>query len=367
MLNPTSPRPLYLQLADLLKHQIETGEFPQGARLDSEPEIAARYEVARGTVRQALDVMVEEGLLERIQGKGTFVAHKNTAACINRVGVIVPYLNDNLTVGILRGVESVLRSHEYSLIYSPSEGDLELEREQIQRLQRENVCGLILMPVSSSNEAAVISQILPSGVHLVVVDRVVPGLVTNGVFVDNYAGAMLAVRHLLSEGYHRIACISESGYVSSVAERVRGYEDAMRQAGWMPLADLQLEWQHVHWDCNPPVFSDVQLQPVFQFVRTASEPAALFCVNDFIACGVMNALLRAGIRIPEDVALAGFDDIPLAAYLPVPLTTVAQPRLEIGRQAAQQMVELIQLPGREVRKVVLPVSLVVRSSSKGRP
>jgi DNA-binding LacI/PurR family transcriptional regulator len=279
------------------------------------------------------------------------------------VGVVVPYLNDNLTVGILRGIESVLRAHEFSLIYSPSEGDLDLEKEQIQRLQREKVCGLILMPVSSSNEGAVISQVLSPDIQIVVVDRVVPGWVTNSVFVDNSGGAMMMVRHLLAQGYRRIACISESGYVSAVAERVRGYEEAMRLAGVLPLAAIPLEWQHAHWDGNPPIFDEEQMRPIEQFIRSSAEPAALFCVNDFLASGVMKYLLQRGFCIPQEVALAGFDDIPLAGYLPIPLTTATQPRLEIGKEAARLMIELIRNPGQEPCKIVLPVSLVVRSST----
>jgi len=346
-----------------LKQQIRSGAYSSGGRLESEPEIAARFDVARGTVRQALDLLVEEGLLERIQGKGTFVASSGQAPCINRIGVVVPYLNDNLTVGILRGIESVLRAHEYSLIYSPSEGDLDLEKEQILRLQREKVCGLILMPVSSSNEAAVISQVLAPEIKIVVVDRVVPGWVTNSVFVDNYGGAMQVTRHLLEQGYQRVACISESGYVSAVAERVRGYEEAMRLAGRLPLAALQLEWLHSHWDGNPPIFSEEQMRPIEHLIHAAPEPVALFCANDFIASGVMKYLLQREYCIPQEVALAGFDDIPLAQYLPVPLTTAAQPRLEIGKEAARLMIDLIRNPAQETCKIVLPVTLVVRSSS----
>ena len=363
MLNPTSPRPLYQQLADLLKQQIQAGAYLPGSRLESEPEIATRYDVARGTVRQALDLLVEQGMLDRIQGKGTFIAATEASPCVNRVGVVVPYLNDNLTVGILRGIESVLRAHEFSLIYSPSEGDLELEKEQILRLLREKVCGLILMPVSSSNEAAVISQVLTPEIQIVVVDRVVPGWVTNSVFVDNNGGAMMIVRHLLAQGYTRIACISESGYVSAVAERVRGYEEAMRLAGLLPLAAIPLEWHHAHWDGSPPIFKEEQMKPIEQFIRSSAEPPALFCVNDFIASGVMKYLLQRGFCIPQDVALAGFDDIPLAQYLPVPLTTVAQPRLEIGKEAARLMIDLIRSPGQEPRKISLSVTLVARSSS----
>lgn len=363
MLNPSSPRPLYQQLADLLKSKIVGGEYPAGSKLDSEPEIAEQYNVARGTVRQALDLLVSEGLLDRVQGKGTFIGSTITPECVNQVGVIVPYLNDNLTVGILQGIESVLRSNKYSLIYSSSEGDLDLEKEQVIRLQNEKVCGLIIMPLSTSNEAAVISQVLSTEVQIVVVDRTIPGWVTNGVFVDNYGGAKMVVSHLLEQGYRKIACITETGYISAVVDRVRGYEEAMRQAGLIPLAAIPLKWMDAHWDGNPPVFSEGPMEPVQQFICSSKEPAALFCINDFIAIGVMKFLLERKFRIPQDVAFAGFDDIPLAQYLPSPLTTINQPRIDIGKEAAQLIIDLIHKKVRGPQTKVLPVKLVCRESS----
>ncbi len=364
MLNPSSSRPLYQQLADLLKDQIQTGIYPSGTRLESEPEFAVRYDIARGTVRQAMDLLVEEGLLNRIQGKGTYVASADRITCTNQVGVVVPYINDNLTIGFLNGIESVLREHRYSLIYSPSECDLNLEKEQIQHLMAEKVCGLILMPVSTSNEAALISRVLSKDIQLVVIDRAIPGWVTNGVFVDNLGGGMLAVNHLLEQGYQRVGCITEATYVSAVADRVRGYELAMRQAGLLPLAAIPLDWQHVHWDLHPPVFTLEQMLAVEQFIHSSQEPTAIFCVNDFIAIGVMKYLLAKGYKIPDDVAIAGFDDIPLAQYLPVPLTTVKQPGLEVGREAANLIISLLNDPQQTQRTIVLPTSLVIRQSTR---
>jgi DNA-binding LacI/PurR family transcriptional regulator len=276
----------------------------------------------------------------------------------------VPYINDNLTIGFLNGIESVLREHRYSLIYSPSECDLNLEKEQIQHLMAEKVCGLILMPVSTSNEAALISRVLSKDIQLVVIDRAIPGWVTNGVFVDNLGGGMLAVNHLLEQGYQRVGCITEATYVSAVADRVRGYELAMRQAGLLPLAAIPLDWQHVHWDLHPPVFTLEQMLAVEQFIQSSQEPTAIFCVNDFIAIGVMKYLLAKGYKIPDDVAIAGFDDIPLAQYLPVPLTTVKQPGLEVGREAANLIISLLNDPQQTQRTIVLPTSLVIRQSTR---
>jgi LacI family transcriptional regulator len=105
------------------------------------------------------------------------------------------------------------------------------------------------------------------------------------------------------------------------------------------------------------------MKPVENIIRSSREPVAFFCINDFIAIGVMKYLLEKKYRIPQDVALAGFDDIPLSRYLASPLTTINQPRLEMGQEAARLLINQLQEPGQKPRKVVLPVSLVQRDSS----
>lgn len=211
-------RPLYLQLADHLRKQMEDGLIRAGEKLASETELAEKFNLARGTVRQALDVLMAEGLLERVQGKGTFirqpeVAEKALSGGGGRklVGVIVPYLRDALVMGMLRGIERTLRAQGYSLIYGSSDGTYSEEREQIRRLQENEIAGLVLMPISTSNEALMVSQTLAAGLPLVVIDRRIPGYEANLVQVDNFMGGRLAVQHLLECGHRRIACISHQG------------------------------------------------------------------------------------------------------------------------------------------------------------
>ncbi len=363
MLDPTSSRPLYQQLAQLFRRQIEDGVLRPGSSLESEAEIAEYYGISRGTVRQAFDLLVDDRLLERIQGKGTFVAGPAFEECVNRVGVIVPYLRESHVADIFRGIESVLRLHRYSLIYSPSEGNITVEADQIQRLQREKICGIILMPVSHNNEATQVSQAMLPGLPLVLIDRAIPGYETSGVFVDNIQGAREVVNHLLALGHRKIACIRETRYVSTIAERVRGYEEAMRSAGLLPLAALPLKWGPSFWEGSPPDFTEEEMRLMEILLNSPDRPTALFCINDYTAYRVMHYLLQKGTRIPQDVAIAGFDDLPLAAYMPVPLTTVSQPRFEIGVQAARLLLEIVERGPGEPRRITLPVSLVVRSST----
>ncbi len=360
---PALPRPRYLQLADDLRRQIEQGTLKPGDQVMPELELAQRHGLARGTVRQALQLLVNQGLLQRTRRKGTFVASQARAAPAALISLVMPYLRDALSHDIMLGVESTLRLNGYSLIVGHSDANLSVEVEHVQRLPRDHTSGLILFPVALPEEAEQLAAALPAGFPFVLIDRTIPDLPASSVLVDNYGGAYRAVEHLLAQGHTRIACITHTGQISCVDERVRGYQQAMRGARLEPLPLVVLAWRGPAPDGEPSDYSGDTLAAVDQLLGSPHPPTALFCINDFIALGIMRRALQGGWRIPEQLAMVGFDDIPLAPFMPVPLTTVAQPKFEIGSQAALLLLD--QLSGREAAQhtVVLPTALVVRASS----
>jgi len=364
--DPSSPRPLYLQLADQLRRQLENGTLKPGERLQPEVEIAKEYGLARGTVRQALLLLVNLGLLQRTRRKGTFVADFQARAHAPLIGIIVPYLGDYLTTYIMHGAESVLRLNGYSLVFGPSGGRLDQEQEQIKRFQRDKIGGLILYPVSLPGEARMLQETLPPGFPVVLVDRKVSDFVASSVLVDNSGAAYHVVEHLISIGHRRIACVTHDGYVSSVDDRQRGYEQAMHAAGLAPIPFATLIRRDPTPEGQPAPYAAHDMGPVDHLFASSDRPTALFCINDAIALGVMSHIVSCGFRVPEDVSIVGFDDIPLAAFMPVPLTTVAQPKFEVGAHAAQLLLDKIS--GREpaTHAVVLPTALSLRSSASRR-
>jgi DNA-binding LacI/PurR family transcriptional regulator len=364
-LDPGSPSPLYAQLAEQLRRHIQRGELQPGDRLWSESELCDRFGVSRGTVREALDVLASEGLLQRIAGKGTFIAEPSRARQSKLLGMIVPYLRDSLTTDMLRGAESVLHRAGYSLIFCHSDGNLEVERAQFERLQAEGVSGIILFPLSEEGEAALARQYFAPDFPLVTIDRRLPGIQTDVVLADNRGGAYLAVRHLVSAGHTRIACIAAPDRPSSVQDRITGYEQALREAGILPLAAVSLALRpgQPSGSSVAPEYSADELAPVQQLLNMRDAPTALFCINDFIAFGVMRYLMARKVRVPQDVAIAGFDDLAIAAYMPTPLTTVAQPKQAIGMRAAELLLSRLANPTAPPREIVLPTELVVRAST----
>ncbi len=361
-LDPASPRPLYQQLADHLRRQIEDGTWQPGDRLPPELEIATDLALSRGTVRQAMDLLVTQGLLQRTPGKGTFVTPPAVRPRSQLIGIVVPFMRDSLTTDILRGVEVVLRRSGYSLIFCHSEGDLQLEESQIARLLREGVSGLILFPLGTAPESVMLARLVPERLPVVLIDRHVPGVTADYVLVDNVGGAYRAVEHLLALGHRRIACVSLPERPSSVIDRIHGYQQALRAAGILPLAPIDLALAEHSPDISVPAYTADELAPIDLALAVDDPPTALFCINDFIALGVMQHV-RDRLRIPEDLSIVGFDDIAIAPYMPVPLTTVAQPKYEIGVRAAQALIDQIARAVQPGREIVLPTSLVVRTST----
>ena len=370
-ISPHSPKHIHVQIAEDLRNKIRDGFYKTNERLPPEIVLAESLGVSRGTIRQALQNLVEEGLLERIPGKGTFVTTPAAAIAgrLHRsrlVGMVVPSLRDKLSTDMIGGAEAALRQRGYSLVFCHSEHSVDIEKEQIQQLITQNVRGIILFPIASPEEAEMVHHLVSLGIAIVSIDRHIPGCFTPTVMSENYQGAYLATKHLLDLGHQRVACISNLTPATSVSERIRGYEQAMRDANLLPYAPIPLLGKStLEADSTPPVLSAEELKFVEHMLGVQKRPTGIFCINDFIAIGVMRYFLSKGVRIPEDIAIVGFDDSPFASFAPVPLTTVAQFGAEIGRQAAEVLFAMLSGKPFAEETILLPTRLVVRSSTIG--
>jgi DNA-binding LacI/PurR family transcriptional regulator len=361
MIDTNSSEPIYLQLADTIRQRIFSGELKIDERLDPEVDMSRDLGISRGTIRVALNLLVNEGLLKRIQGKGTFVASAGVVPKDRRmVGVIVPYFRDSLTVEMIRGIESVLHEHNYSMLFCHSDSSVELERSQISRLRKEQVAGMIIFPIGTPDEKAMLGTSLPVDYPLVFIDRKLEGIRADYVGTDNFHGAYEAVRHLLSKGHRSIACIAPPDRPTSIVERIAGYVKALREDGLFPLAAVDLEGSGTGKGSSIPDYSDEELAPVDALMASPNPPTALFCINDFIAIGVLNRLRVKGIKIPGDIDIIGFDDIAAASYPGIMISSIAQPKEEIGREAARLLLRRLEDTHVPSQDIMLAPHLVVR-------
>jgi DNA-binding LacI/PurR family transcriptional regulator len=357
---------LYAELIAYVRQRILDGSLPPGARLPTELELAQQHRMSRGTVRHALNTLVHEGLIERVQGRGTFVRQQPRAPAAapqapeRRIGLLLHYMDGPLDVDILIGVEHAAKSRGYQLSFAYAEESLEQQDRDIDRLRADRVAGMIIYPVSDVTYDESIWRLQADGVPFVLVDRYFPDLDSDYVVADNVGGGYRATQHLLILGHTRIGFVySPKGTLltTSVRDRCEGYRKALLEYG-CPYDETLIVQQPEGPTDGGTAYDDLLMRP--------DRPSAIFAVNDHVALDLMRAVRQRGLRVPEDLALVGFDDRDFAAHLSPPLTTVAQPRMDLGLRAGNLLINRIEGQVGPPKHIELPTSLAVRESCGAR-
>jgi GntR family transcriptional regulator, arabinose operon transcriptional repressor len=366
-LRKDSPVPLYQQLLNEVRDRISTGEWKVGSRLPSETELASSLGVSRVTIRQALGAAVEAGLLVRARGKGTFVA---PAAAVEPqrgfVGHVIPFLSHNFNVRILLGIESILKMEGFRLSFANSEGDIYTQHHLLDSLAAEGMVGCILEP--THGEDHVLETWVARHYPVVLLDRAPAGLSADLVASDHFSGGYAAVQHLIEQGYTDIAYLTAQPIqLSSIMERMAAYQTAMEDAGLPPRPPLVLDGARERGFFQSPA-SFVQqearaISQITRWLRGEDRPRAIVALNDLLALLVLEAARRVELRVPDDLALVGFDDVDFAATTDPPLTTVAQPAYQLGVEAARLLLKRVRGDTSPAQHIRLPTELIVREST----
>lgn len=268
------------------------------------------------------------------------------------IGLIIPNIQNPFFADLARGVEDRAREGNFAVLLCNYDEDREKERFYLDVMRAESVDGIIIPPLNSSDQAVL--QFAAEGVPVVCVDRSISNATLDKVEVDNRAGAREAVAHLIERGHTRIGMIAGPASSSTGKARLAGYRDALKQAGlpyageWVRHGDYKQESGRAH---------------ARELLSLAEPPSALFAANGLMAIGMLEEIHARGLRIPKQVAVVNFDDLPLASVFNPPLTVVRQPAYEVGSAAAELLLQRIQDPGRPPASVVLHPELIVRGSS----
>jgi DNA-binding LacI/PurR family transcriptional regulator len=352
--------PIYLRIYTALKQRIHAREWNYGALFPAENELCEIYNVSRGTIRQVLTRLEKDGLIRRERGRGTFIvwdALNHGGAGLNQktISFIVPYVRDSYVPSILIGLESAARSNGYSVVFNHVENDLEKQDEILRKAFQQQVAGIVLYPVSSKDTCPMIARLAEENYPLVLVDRYIRGRYIDCVMSDNFGGGLLATQHLLSLNHRRIAFLNWTEMSTAMEHRRAGYQQALFEA-CIP-ADPGLEWEVDGY----PEIDQVTLEAK---LAETSHLTAIFAANDQLAIAVQRAARKLKIAIPEDLALVGFDNLDISAQLDIPLTTIAQPAISMGRTAGELILSKISGQSSGVQCRILPVQLIVRRSSE---
>jgi LacI family transcriptional regulator len=267
------------------------------------------------------------------------------------IGVVIPDLQNPFLTSVVHGIEAVLCRAGYSLQLGHSDGSPELEQTHLGVFRGEGVAGLILIP--NNGPEANYESLLTWNTPIVAVDRMPRGLHVDLVRSNNQEATRDATRHLLSHGYKEIGFINGPAEISVAQERLAGYLEALKEASLTPLDSLIINSNFRHEGGHAAMT---------QLLDLPKHPRAALIANNLMALGALQAIHERGLRIPQEIAVLGFDDMLWATSLRPPLTAVSQPAEEIGRTAAQLLMDRLDDPGRIARQVILSATLIVRSS-----
>ena len=356
LLRASDTPPLHVQVMQIIKDKIRSGVWRIGDLIPPEKELCAEFNVARGTVRQALQNLEADGYLRREQGRGTFVTFgqdiQQQATRNKQLAFIVTYVRDSSVSSIFMGFQQVAAEAGYSTIFSHVNNDIRQQAETVERLYQEGVTGIALYPVDSESVAP-LDRFVRAGFPLVLVDRYLTHLSTDFVMTDHFGGAIRGVRYLLDQGYERVGFVTWLSPAVSMEHRYLGYQQALRERGIEPDESLV---------CHVEGYPTVDLTSLRQYLLHPDRPSAVFAANDQIAIALYRAAASVGLRVPHDLAVVGFDNLDIAEQLDPPLTTVAQKFTDIGRKAGEVLLLRIGGDTSTVLQITVSPELIVRAS-----
>lgn len=350
----------YLQLAAQLQGEISNGIYTD--KLPTEQVLAEVYRVSRQTVRRALEVLVERGVIEKRQGSGSRVRRQMLDRGSGRVAIVTSYINDYIFPTVLQDIQSVLTARSYSALLFATQNRSTREREILQTLLHESVDGMIVegsktalpspnMDLYEKLDLAGIPVVFLHGTY-----NALPGALC--VSDDNFGGGYLLARHLITKGHTRIAGIFKSDDIQG-HQRYLGVLSAMRDAG-LPIPDEQVYWYSTEERRYLLDYGHFELLSHFlQFYLR--DCTAVVCYNDEIADRLIRCLLSLGRKVPGDVAVVSFDDSYYSDLCPVRITSLAHEPHRMGLTAAQMLLDRID--GKPCRSQSIAWRLIQKESS----
>lgn len=344
--------------------------MPTALRRPTLTDVAAHAGVSKATASAALNASaaVRAATRDRVLAAAEALAYRPPAAAgaaaggraTRAIGLVIKEDDNPYYAGLVAGARAVADTHEFVLLVASSEGDVRAERRAVELLQAKEADGLLLTPVLGDADGADLSPLFDlkrRGVPFVLLEAV-RGVPASLVDVDNVRAACAAAEHLVALGHTRLAHVAGPAYSTHTHERVQGVRHAASaSAAVFPDAHVIPAGAHLEDGYRAA-------RRFFEAVPAAERPTGVTCYNDLVAVGVCRALRELGLRVPADVSVVGFDDIPLAAYLDVPLTSVRVPVGAMGARAAELLVARMAAgAAAPPERHLLQAELVVRAST----
>jgi LacI family transcriptional regulator len=272
------------------------------------------------------------------------------------VGIVIKEADNPFYSEVIIGAEETLRQAGYEAFVCWSSGDFTREGELIDSVRERGMAGVLIAPVLHQKvDLSHLFELRGSGYPFTLLESV-QGLPANSVSVDNRLAAEMAVKHLLELGHEDIVHFAGPPYTQHTRDRVAGVERAFSQSHVRAREETIV-----------PAGSGYAAgyDAAREFLKSVGKPpTGVTCFNDLVAIGVLRALSEAGLRVPDDVSVVGFDDIPIATYLPTPLSTIRVSQREMGRLAAENLIAQMTSKDRPIEQVMMDATLIQRSTTR---
>ena len=354
--------PKYKLIAEALRTRITTLVYSKGEKLPSDSELGKHFECSRLTVIRALQQLEMDGLVERKAGSGTYVGVQSQVSS-HSFGLLIPDLGQGeIFEPICQGMARAGLSSQEALIWgNTSTGSTDKETQALELCRSfiaKRVSGVFFAPLElAAHKEEINEQILASlervNVPIILLDRGTrpfPEPTRHDlVGIDNWREGFRMAKYLLDLGCKRLGFVVRPGSAPTVEARIAGLSEALRHNGSTLATDDVLR-------------VDPTDRPLVQKWFDVVRPEGILCANDYTAGQLMHTLLSLGISVPQGVRIVGFDDVKYASLLPVPLTTLRQPCLEIGIAAMRTMLARIGDPSMVPRTISLDCEIIIRDS-----
>jgi len=357
--------PKYLKLKNAIIERINRGVYKPGDKLPTENELASEFDISRHTVRKAMDILLNEGLVSRKAGLGTFL-NKSSKKETKLIGFISLNVHDYIFSDIFNGIETVLHDRGYQILLSSSQSDQEREKTILEELLKKNVDGLIIEPAHSAisyPNIGILERFVNSDIPVVILDSKFDNKNFHYVGLDDVNGGYLATKALIDLGHKNIAMIYSKVHLPLI-DRFKGYKKALEEEGLPIYLDHVKECSHTELE-DVTEFENQLKNAVTEIMGCASPPSAIFCVNDQFAVRVKSILEKMGYQVPADVSLIGYDDSNLVKLDNISISSVAHPKELAGEKAARIILDCINNQSSAFKEdIIFTPEVILRDSVK---
>lgn len=333
--------PKYQVLVNWVKEHVNANDLMPGERLKSENELAAEFGMSRQTVRHALGILEQEGIIECRQGSGNYISNValNRRSGSKNVVIISTYLNAYIFPNIIEGMEEVLSEAGYGVQIAFTHNKVENERNVLNRILTEmSVDGIIVEPTKSglpNPNLRIYEEIIRRGIPTVFFNSYYPGVKLPHVCMDDERAGYLAAKHLLELGHKRIGAIFKSDDGQG-PRRYQGYQNALLEAG-VKVREENIIW--IDTEDQRTIIKDDK-----RILRRLKGCTGCVTYNDTVAFDLETICQKHGIPIPEELSVVSIDNSELAKLCEVPLTSVVHPMNRLGEKAAENLISMIDDP-----------------------